>query len=168
MKAGDFVLIQMGHNDGGAVEAEPKSRGTLKGTGEETKVLTWPDGANGSTEVVHTYGWYLRKYIADAREKGAKPILLTLTVRNIWTAGKIERDMGYRAEIFAVGEQTKTPVADMSEIAANEFEAMGQEKAAADFPIDHTHTSPAGAELNAKAVADSLKAAKLDVAKYLK
>jgi lysophospholipase L1-like esterase len=56
----------------------------------------------------------------------------------------------------------------MSEIAANEFEAMGQEKTAADFPIDHTHTSPAGAELNAKAVADSLKAAKLDVAKYLK
>jgi lysophospholipase L1-like esterase len=168
MKAGDFVLIQMGHNDGGAVEAEPKSRGTLKGTGEETKVLTWPDGANGSTEVVHTYGWYLRKYIADARAKGATPILLTLTVRNIWTAGRIERDMGYRAEIFAVGEETKTPVADMSEIAANEFEAMGQEKTAADFPIDHTHTSPAGAELNAKAVADSLRAAKLDVAKYLK
>jgi lysophospholipase L1-like esterase len=168
MKPGDFVLIQMGHNDGGAVEAEPKSRGTLKGTGEETKVLTWPDGANGSTEVVHTYGWYLRKYIADARARGATPILLTLTVRNIWTAEKIERDMGYRAEIFAVGEETKTPVADMSEIAANEFEAMGQEKTAADFPIDHTHTSPAGAELNAKAVADSLKAAKLDVAKYLK
>jgi lysophospholipase L1-like esterase len=168
MKPGDFVLIQMGHNDGGAVEAEPKSRGTLKGTGEETKVLTWPDGANGSTEVVHTYGWYLRKYIADARAKGATPILLTLTVRNIWTAGRIERDMGYRAEIFAVGEETKTPVADMSEIAANEFEAMGQEKTAADFPIDHTHTSPAGAELNAKAVADSLRAAKLDVAKYLK
>jgi len=165
IKAGDFVLIQMGHNDGGPVEAEPKSRGTLKGIGEETKTLTWPDG---STEVVYTYGWYLRKYIADARAKGATPILLTLTVRNIWTDGEIERDMGYRAEIFAVGEQTKTPVADMSEIAANEFEAMGQEKTAADFPIDHTHTSPAGAELNAKAVADSLKAAKLDVVKYLK
>jgi rhamnogalacturonan acetylesterase len=165
MKPGDFVLIQMGHNDGGSVEAEPKSRGTLKGTGEETKMLTWPDG---STEVVHTYGWYLRKYIADARAKGATPMLLTLTIRNIWTAGKIERDMGYRAEIFAVSEETKTPVADMSEIAATEFEAMGQEKTAADFPIDHTHTSPAGAELNAKAVAESLRAAKLDVAKYLK
>lgn len=165
MKPGDFVLIQMGHNDGGAVEAEPKSRGTLKGTGEETKTLTWPDG---STEVVHTYGWYLRKYIADAQAKGAKPILLTLTIRNIWKDGKIERDMGYRAEIFSVGEEMKTPVADMSEIAANEFEAMGPEKTAADFPIDHTHTSPEGAELNAKAVADSLKAAKLDVAMYLK
>jgi rhamnogalacturonan acetylesterase len=49
IKPGDFVLIQMGHNDGGAVEAEQKSRGTLKGTGEETKTLTWPDG---SVEVV--------------------------------------------------------------------------------------------------------------------
>jgi lysophospholipase L1-like esterase len=165
MKAGDIVLIQMGHNDGGAVEVGPKSRGTLKGLGDETKTLTWPDG---TVEVVHTYGWYVRKYITDARAKGATPILLTLTIRNIWNEGKIERDMGYRAEIFAVGEETKTPVADMSEIAANEFEAMGQEKTAADFPIDHTHTSPAGAELNAKAVADSLKAAKLDVAKYLK
>jgi rhamnogalacturonan acetylesterase len=165
IKPGDFVLIQMGHNDGGAVEAEPKSRGTLKGTGEETKTLTWPDG---SAEVVHTYGWYLRKYIADALAKGARPILLTLTIRNIWKDGKIERDMGYRAEIFAVGEETRTPVADMSEIAADGFEAMGQEKTAADFPVDHTHTSPEGAELNAKAVAESLKAAKLDVAKYLK
>jgi lysophospholipase L1-like esterase len=165
MKAGDFVLIQMGHNDGGAVEVGPKSRGTLKGTGEETKSLTWPDG---SVEVVHTYGWYLRKYIADARAKGAKPILMTLTIRNIWKDGKIERDMGYRADIFAVGEETKTPVADMSEIAANGFEALGQEKTAAYFPIDHTHTSADGAELNAKSVAESLKAAKLDVAKYLK
>jgi lysophospholipase L1-like esterase len=75
---------------------------------------------------------------------------------------------GYRADIFAVGEQTKTPVADMSEIAANEFEAMGQAKTAEYFPIDHTHTSAAGAELNAKAVADSLKAANLEVAKDLK
>jgi hypothetical protein len=57
LKPGDTMLIQMGHNDGGEVEAQPKSRGTLKGVGEETKTLTWPDG---SVEVVHTYGWLSR------------------------------------------------------------------------------------------------------------
>jgi len=165
LKPGDMVLIQMGHNDGGEVEAQPKSRGTLKGVGDETKTLNWPDG---SVEVVHTYGWYLRKYLADTRAKGATPVLLTLTIRNIWNEGKIERDMGYRADIFAVGEETRAPVADMSEVAANEFEAMGQVKTAEYFPVDHTHTSAAGAELNAKAVADSLREAKLEVAKYLK
>ena len=34
-------------------------------------------------EVVHTYGWYMRKMIADAKAKGVKPIVLSLTVRVI-------------------------------------------------------------------------------------
>src|SRR6185437_8639618 len=83
MKPGDFVLLQMGHNDGGNLDG-PKARGSLKGLGDETKDVTLPDG---HTETVHTNGWYMRKYIADTRAKKATPILLSLTIRNIWKDG---------------------------------------------------------------------------------
>jgi rhamnogalacturonan acetylesterase len=63
MKTGDFVLIQFGHNDGGPLDTE-RARGSLPGTGEETKEITT---ASGAKEVVHTYGWYLRKFIVEAK-----------------------------------------------------------------------------------------------------
>ena len=34
-------------------------------------------------EVVHTYGWYLRRYVADARAKGAIPVIASHVPRNI-------------------------------------------------------------------------------------
>ena len=169
MKPGDYVLIQMGHNDGGDLGGA-KPRGTLKGIGDEAKEVTLPDG---HTETVHTYGWYLRKYIADTRAKGATPILLTLTVRNIWKDGPdgkphIERDMGLRDFEYQVGAAEHVPVIDMATVAADGFEALGPEKTAAYFPIDHTHTSPAGADLNAHSVATALRNAHSPLAADLK
>lgn len=164
MKAGDFVLIQMGHNEGGPVDGA-KGRASLKGVGDEQQKIVLADGTH---EVVHTFGWYLRKYIGDTRAKGATPILLTTTVRNIWTDGKIERDMGYGAAVNAVGAAERVAVADMGRVAADGFEAMGQEKTALMFPIDHTHTSAAGAEFNAHAVVVALREIKSPVAKYLR
>jgi len=167
MKAGDFVLIQMGHNDGGsgpdAILKDPKARGSIKGLGDETAELTlakpYTTGplAGQATEIIHTYGWYIRKYIADTRAKGATPILLTVTVRNIWKDGQIERDMGFRNFEMQLSEQQHVPLADMATLEADYLQNLGPEKTAALFPIDHTHTSPAGAELNAQWVVQSLK-----------
>src|SRR5579875_264050 len=85
MKAGDYMLLQMRHNDGGDLGG-PKPRGSLKGIGDETQDVPQTAGPNaGHTETVHTYGWYLRKMIDDAKARGVHPILLTLTVRNIWS-----------------------------------------------------------------------------------
>ena len=43
LKPGDFVAMQFGHNDGSVPDTTKAGRrGVLKGTGEETKVLTWP------------------------------------------------------------------------------------------------------------------------------
>ena len=181
LKPGDFVLLQMGHNDGGELGG-PKPRGTLKGIGPETQDVPQTAGPlSGQTETVHTFGWYLRRYIADTRAKGATPILLTLTVRNIWTpdsTGKprIERDMkgpkpgdkGYDDYIRDLGAAEHVPVIDMATVEADRLEALGQEKSAALFPIDHTHTSPEGAELNAEAVAQALRNAHSPVAAFLK
>ncbi len=87
LKPGDFVVIEFGHNDGGGANS-PTGRGDVPGTGEETVDVTRRDG---TTETVHTYGWYLRKFIQDARVKGATPIVSSTTVRNIWNNGKAER-----------------------------------------------------------------------------
>lgn len=173
MKSGDFMLLQMGHNDGGDLGGA-KPRGTLKGVGEETKDVPQTVGPlAGQTETVHTYGWYLRKMIDEAKAKGVHPMLLTVTVRNIWTAGPdgkqhIERDMGYTPFIQQVAAQEKIPVVDMATLEADRLEALGPEKTAALFPIDHTHTSPDGADQNARDVAAAIRNGHSSLAAYLK
>jgi len=168
MKPGDFLLLQMGHNDAGDLGGA-KPRGTLKGIGEDTKDVPQSTGPlAGQTETVHTYGWYLRKYITEAKAKGVTPILLTLTIRNVWTAGKIERDMGYTGYIRQVGAAEHVAVADPGTIEANRLEQLGQDKTALLFPKDHTHTSAEGAELVARCVAASLVQIDSPVATYLK
>lgn len=82
IKPGDIVLLQFGHNDTGTPNPNPRGdRPSLPGLGEETVDLT----ANGQPVTVHTYGWYMRKYIADAKAKGAQVVVLSVTVRDIWT-----------------------------------------------------------------------------------
>jgi rhamnogalacturonan acetylesterase len=183
MKPGDYVLIQMGHNDGGsgpeAVAKDTKYRSSIKGLGDETvdvplpKPFTTGPIANQTTETVHTYGWYIRKYISDTRAKHATPILLTVTIRNIWTTGPggkphIERDMGFRDFEYQLGIAEHVPVVDMATVAADGFEALGPEKTALLFPIDHTHTSAIGADMNAHSVATALRNAKSPLAMFLR
>jgi rhamnogalacturonan acetylesterase len=181
MKPGDYVLIQMGHNDGGTTtpQIDTKARSSYKGIGEETAEFPLPKPyttgplAGQTTETIHTYGWYLRKYISDTRVKKATPILLTVTIRNIWTAGPdgkqhIERDMGFRDYENEIGAAEHVPVIDMATVAADGWEALGPEKTAPYFPIDHTHTSAAGADLNAHSVATALRKVHSLLATYLK
>ncbi|MGA9672977.1 MAG: rhamnogalacturonan acetylesterase [Terracidiphilus sp.] len=168
MEPGDYVLLQFGHNDGGDLGGA-KPRGSLKGLGEESKEVTLLDGR---VETVHTYGWYLRKYIADTRSKRATPILLSLTIRNIWKDGPdgkrhIERDMGYDSQIQELAAEYHVAFADMANLEANHLEAMGAEKAALLFPKDHTHTSAEGAELNAEFVVTSLRQIHSSLVEYL-
>jgi lysophospholipase L1-like esterase len=180
MKPGDFVLIQMGHNDGGDDPAtDPKARSSVKGIGDETveyplpKPFTTGPIAGRTTETVHTYGWYLRKYITDTRAKKATPILLTVTIRNIWVNDadgnlRIERDMGYRDYEYQIAASENVPVIDMATVEADRLDALGPEKTALLFPIDHTHTSAEGAERNAESVVIALRNANSPLIAYLK
>lgn len=179
MKAGDYVLLQWGHNDGGGpLGPNFKARGEGKGIGEESAeipvTMSYTTGplAGKTTETVHTYGWYNLKYIADARAKGATPHLLTVTVRNIWPVGPdgkphIERDMGYRDYDFQIAAAEHVPLIDMATIAADKFEMLGVQTTALLFPIDHTHTSPVGAEMNAASVVTALKNANSPLVQFL-
>ncbi len=179
MKPGDYVLLQWGHNDGGApVPPDFKGRGEGKGIGEDSTEIpiTAPYKVGPlvgkTTETVHTYGWYNRKYIADTRAKGATPILLTVTVRDIWTPGPdgklhIERDMGYRDYDFQIAAAEKVALVDMATVAADKFEAVGPDATRMLFPIDHTHTSAVGAEMNAASVVTALRNANSVLVQYL-
>jgi lysophospholipase L1-like esterase len=155
LKPGDFVLIQFGHNDPGALD-DTKARGSLPGVGEQTRQVTRPDGTK---EDVHTFGWYIQKYIADTRAKHANPIVLSVTPRNIWSEGKVERGLGhFREWAEEIAHQENADYVDVSGVVAREYEKLGPEKVNSFFPLDHTHTNEQGAELNAQCVVAGLKA----------
>jgi lysophospholipase L1-like esterase len=156
LRPGDFVLMQFGHNDGGPLDSG-RARASLKGTGEQTREVVLE--ATGQKEVVHTYGWYIRKYVADAKAKGATPIVLSPVPRNIWKDGKIVRaanDYGrWAAEAAQAGGAL---FIDLNDLVAKRYEAAGPEKVKSDyFSTDHTHTSPAGAELTAAVLAEAIR-----------
>jgi lysophospholipase L1-like esterase len=87
-------------------------------------------------------------------------------------AGKqyIERrnDNSYGMWYRQVAEETGVTFVDVHNISADALQKMGKEKAAAMYNRDHTHTSLAGARLNAKSVAEGLKKAKSPLAELLK
>lgn len=156
MKKGDIVLIQFGHNDAGKVNDETRARGSLPGLGEETEEID--NLLTKKHEIVHTYGWYMRKLIADTKAKGARPIVLSLTVRNIWKDGRVERGSGKFGQWAAeIAKSQNVEFIDLTRLIADKYEELGQEKVQALFGPDHTHTSPAGAELNAELVVAGLK-----------
>lgn len=155
LKPGDFVLIQFGHNDADRL-AEGRCRGVLPGTGEETRGVMLPDRRS---ETVHTYGWYLRQFIAETRAKGATPILLSPTAKNIWEHGRLKRDQSEHAHWTAqVAHSVSADYVDVAQIIADRYDALGQEAVQPLFcsPNDNVHTSPAGAELNAACVVAGL------------
>jgi lysophospholipase L1-like esterase len=161
LKPGDFVLMQFGHNDESAVNDASRARGTLAGVGDESSEID--NQLTGKHETVHTYGWYLKKFIADAKAKGATPIVCSLIPRKIWKDGKIVRSSDtYQKWAAEVAASEGVGFVDLNGIIAERYDALGPEKVEALFADPHTHTSRVGAELNAECVVVGLKALKND------
>ena len=157
LKAGDYVIIELGHNDGGPINDTSRARGTIKGTGDEAKEID--NMLTGKHETVRSYGWYLRQYVAETKAKGATPILMSLVPRNSWKDGKVTRARpnGYAAWAQEVAENSQTFFVDHHEISARGLEQIGPEKAKELF-TDGLHASPEGAKFNARAALSGLKA----------
>jgi hypothetical protein len=114
-------------------------------------------------EAVYSFGWYLKKFIGDVREKGGIPVLLSLTPRNEWPGGKIERrNDSYGAWYRAVAAETGCLFVDVHNATADYLDKVGKEGARLYFNHDHTHTSKLGAQLNARSCAEGLRAAGMD------
>lgn len=169
LKPGDYVIMQFGHNDGSALDDTARARGTIKGIGEESKEIYNP--IRKVQEVVHTYGWYMRKFINDANAKGAIPIVCSPIPRNEWNDGKVSRSAtdGYTKWAQEVAKSEGVAFIDLNDIVATKYEALGASAVKAFFPGDHTHTNIDGAKLNAQIVVDVIRTVKLgNLNSYLK
>ena len=167
LKKGDFVMMQFGHNEGSKPDTSKAGyRGVLKGTGDETVSLTWKDS---TIETVHTYGWYLKKFVQEAKEKGAIPIICSMIPRNEFVDGKVKRageDYGKWAKEVAASEHVF--FIDLNTITADKYDAMGSDAVKEFFSGDHTHTNMDGAKLNAASVVDGIRSIKdLPLNQYL-
>src|SRR5688500_12756359 len=147
VRSGDFVIIQFGHNDAGAINQEPpgstrplRARGTIPGVGDESQEID--NVITGKHETVYAFGWYLRKMIADTRAKGATPILFTLTKTNHWNEGRIPCVAeGYRLWTWQTATNENTAFVDLTRIIADRFQREGPDAVKAQFIDDTVHTN---------------------------
>jgi len=164
VRAGDFVIIQFGHNDAGALNVEPpgsklplRARGTIRGIGNESEEID--NVVTGKHETVYSFGWYLRRMIADTRAKGATPILMTLTRTNNWSDGRIACPSDtYRLWDWQTARNEKVAIVDLSRIIADRYQREGAGAVTAQFIDDTVHTNVDGARRNAADVTSGLKA----------
>jgi rhamnogalacturonan acetylesterase len=157
LKPGDFVLIQFGHNDVGPLGEAGKFRGSLKGTGEETETITKPDG---TTEVVHSYGWYLREMARSAHGKKAKVILCSPVPHMKFDRdGKPVRDwQEFRGWVKACAESEQAAFLDLAERIGNAYARLDQATIQSYFADKGTHTNATGSLFNARQVVSGLHA----------
>lgn len=149
LKAGDYLFIQFGHNDQKIRVANIESRGGYKDI--------------------------LRRFVADARAKGAHPVLVTsMERRNFDAEGKhiVPSLDGYPQANRDLGTELGVPVIDLNARSILFYEALGPTKAkrafvhfpAGKFPgqdkplADDTHFSAYGAYELAKGVVEEIKA----------
>ena len=154
LKPGDFVIIQFGHNDQGRIgDPANKGRADGKGIGDETVEDT---KADDSKELVHTFGWYMAKYVTDAQAKGATVILCSpIPHKQRWETGRdFEALAGWDKE---VAQKNGALYFDLTMVITDAYKKEGAEKVATFFADKGTHTSDIGAQFNAAHVVAGLK-----------
>lgn len=157
IKPGDFVIIQFGHNDQGRIgDPANKGRADGKGIGDETVEDTKSDG---SKELVHTFGWYMGAFAAEAKAKGATVIVSSpIPHKDRWEKGRdFEVLAGWDA---AVAKKNNALFLDLTLVVTDTYKKIGRESVAALFADKGTHTTDAGAQTNALCVVGGLKSLK--------
>lgn len=136
-RPGDVVLIQFGHND------EKK---------QWPRTYAAADGA---------YPAWLSALVADVRQHGAEPVLITPVARRTFNAqGRIDNShAGYDAAVRDVAKTLNVPLIDLTQEAAQMYEALGPDVAPLAFGNggkDKTHHNAYGAYMIACFVAKDL------------
>ncbi|HYC97216.1 rhamnogalacturonan acetylesterase [Brevundimonas sp.] len=99
--AATYVLIQFGHND-------------------------QPGKPGRSTDLATEFPENLRRYIAETRERGAVPVLVTPLTRRQFIAGQLQNDLEPWAEaIRRIAAETGTPLVDLNASSAAAVQALG-------------------------------------------
>jgi lysophospholipase L1-like esterase len=163
IKPGDVVIMQFGHNDAGPLNDSSRARGTIKGVGNEAEEID--NQLTGKRETVHSYGWYLRQYVAQIRAKGATPVICSQIPHKAWdeATGKARRDKAsYAGWAEQVAREEQVAFIDLNEMTARRYDEMGRDAVMQMFPQtqpeERVHTNWAGAALNAEHVVAGLRA----------
>jgi len=155
LKKGDYVMMQFGHNDSSPLDDTARARGTIKGIGEDSTEIYNP--IRKMKEMVHTYGWYMRKFANEAKAKGATVIICSPIPRfGFNKEGKINKDT-YATWSKQVAEQTGSYFIPLNDLVIDTYERMDTAVVHSYFPQDHTHTNKAGALVNAQLVVKGLQ-----------
>jgi lysophospholipase L1-like esterase len=159
MKPGDYLLIQFGSNDSSPVNDAARARGTLPGNGEEFQEID--NLLTKKHEVVHTFGWYIRHFIEDAKAKqAAAEIVLSPDPKNTWTDEKVNRSANFIDWDQQAARQEGVFFVNANELIAEKYDAAGQTLVTQTyFPDGETeHTDWAGAILNARCIVAGIAA----------
>lgn len=158
VQKGDYVLIELGHNDNGPYDSG-RARASIPGIGDETLDVTIQE--TGEKETVYTYGGYLRKFVRDIKAKGAYPILCSLTPRNLWVDPDstiiVRGDSTFGLWASQVAKKEKVPFLDLNRISCDKYERFGKEKVKTMHYLDRIHTSEYGAMNNAQSAIEGIR-----------
>ncbi len=137
---GDWLMIQFGHND---------------------QKQQWPQTY---VEADTTYRAWLHVYIAEARRRGAIPVLITSPERrNFDPNGKIVDSLeGYPDAVRTVAREDSVALIDLNAMSKAFYQALGPERAPLAFRDDghdKTHHSDYGAYELARMVVTGIRAA---------
>jgi len=144
IRPGDYLFIQMGHND-------------QKERGEGVGALT-------------TYKATLKRFIADAREHGATPVLISPMHRlKFGDDGKIVNTLGdFPDAVRQAAQEEKAAFIDLNSMSAKFYEALGPLVAPKAFAgADTTHHSDYGSYELAKCIVEGIRQARLPLVKFL-
>ena len=157
LKPGDYVFIQFGHND-------------EKADGKDTDEN---DHSQRGTAAWGQYQKYLGKYIAESRERGAIPVLLTPVVRrlfnedneitgnglhNLTELAPDDSTMNYPAAMRALAKELSVPLVDMTVLTEKLVKDYGAEKSKQVIYAqdDNTHLKAMGGILFSKLAVEDL------------
>lgn len=148
IQAGDYLFIQFGHND---------------------QKQNWPQTY---AEAHTTFVAYLRAYIAEARLRGATPVLVTSPQRRTFDEhGRIKNTHGdYPAVVRELARAEQVALIDLERASVALYEALGPERAPLAFNAggrDATHHNNYGAYELAQCVVRSLRDARLPLADFI-
>jgi lysophospholipase L1-like esterase len=150
MKKGDYLFIQFGHND---------------------SKVSWPQTY---VEAGSTYKAYLKAFIAEARLRGATPVLVDPMQRRQFDAnGKIRNSHGnYPEAVREVAKEEGVAFIDLTAMSVAFYEALGPDRAYLAFAgsgpnRDATHHDNYGAYELAKCIVQGIRDNKLDLARFI-
>jgi lysophospholipase L1-like esterase len=147
MKKGDYLFMQFGHND---------------------QKANWPQTY---VEPFTTHKQYLKVFIAEARRRGAIPVLVTpMQRRSFDDQGKIRNTLGdFPESVRQTAKEENVALIDLTAMSIKFYEALGPDKSPLAFSggRDATHHSDYGAYELAKCIVEGIKANRLDLTNYI-